>query len=97
MSEVSRATVSILAFASAPPHHRARGLLGWLSLEIGPLLLDGVGLRQTRDGRRLYLAFPTPTDRHGKRREVVRPRDAEARRAIEVAVLQALDMDGGVA
>ena len=97
MSEVSQAstTVSVLAFSSASLDHQLRGLLGWLSLQVGLLRLDSVGLRRTQDGHRLYLAFPAPTDRHGKRHEVVRPRDAAARRAIERQVLSALNLDGG--
>lgn len=87
--------IEILSFSSSSAEDQERGLLGWLSLAVGLLRLDGVGLRQTKDGTRLYLAFPTPTDRRGRQKEVVRPRDAAARRAIERQVLAALDFGGG--
>ena len=87
--------VEILSFSSASQSDQERGLLGWLSFIVGPLRLDGVALRKTEDGTRLYLAFPSPTDRRGRRREVVRPRDAAARREIEGKVLAALDLGGG--
>ena len=97
MSEVSQppAAVEILSFSSSSREDQERGLLGWLAITVGPLQLDGVALRQAQDGGRLYLAFPTPTDRHGKSREVVRPRNAAARREIECQVLAALDLGGG--
>ena len=87
--------VSILAFFSAPQEDQARGLLGWISITVGLLRLDDVGLRRTKDGRKLYLSFPTPTDRAGQRQEIVRPRDAAARRAIEREVFAAIGLGGG--
>ena len=87
--------IVILSFSSASQSDQKRGLLGWLSFTVGPLRLDGVALRKAEDGTRLYLAFPSPTDRRGRRREVVRPRDATARREIERQVFAALDFGGG--
>ena len=81
--------VSIVAFASAPNPERARGLLGWLTLEVdGLVLLDGVALRRTRGGG-LALSFPARTDHRGRRRFCVRPIDDAARQAIEEAVMRA--------
>ncbi len=88
---VEHPSILILSFTSASADEQERGLLGWLSLDIdGLLLLDGVALRRTRRGQ-LALSFPSPTDRRGRRREVVRPLNAQARRTIEAAVLGALD------
>ena len=85
--------MSVVAFTSAPPHKQERGLLGWLSLEIGPLLLDGVALRQTRRGRPT-LSFPVRRDRAGRDHAIVRPIDRTARAAIEREVLAALGLAG---
>jgi hypothetical protein len=91
-----RPRISILSFASAPAEDQERGLLGWLSLDVdGLLLLDGVVLRRTRQGR-LALSFPAPRDWRGRRKSRVRPLHDAARRAIEGAVLGALDGQEGV-
>lgn len=87
--------IVILSFSSASQEDQALGLLGWLSIAVGLLRLDDVALRQAQDGGRLYLAFPIPTDRRGKKHEVVRPRNAAARREIERQVLAAMDLGGG--
>jgi hypothetical protein len=62
------------------------GLLGYLSVQLGPLLLDGITLRQTAEGR-LTLSFPARTDRAGRRHSYVRPVDDAARQAIEREIL----------
>jgi hypothetical protein len=62
------------------------GLLGYLSVQLGPLLLDGITLRQTADGR-LTLSFPARTDRAGRKHSYVRPVDDAARKAIEREIL----------
>jgi len=85
--------VMIVTFTSAAVHELARGLVGWVSIQIGLLLVDGIAVRRSQNGR-LYLAFPSPTDRRGRRREVVRPLDTHARRVIEAAVLNALEAQG---
>lgn len=61
------------------------GLLGYLSIFYGSLVLDGVTVRRTESGR-LALSFPERRDRQGRRHSVVRPIDDEARRAIEAVV-----------
>jgi len=85
--------VSILSFASAGAADRARGLLGWLCLDLdGLLLLDGVTLRRTRAGR-LTLSFPARLDRAGQRHPFIRPLSDAARRAVEQQVFVALGLD----
>ncbi len=61
------------------------GLLGYLSLLYGDVIIDGVTVRRTADGR-IALSFPERRDRQGRRHAVVRPIDDAARRAIEAAV-----------
>ena len=62
------------------------GLLGYLSLFYGDLILDSIVLRRTADGR-LALAFPARTDRSGHRHPYFRPADDATRRAIERRIL----------
>jgi DNA-binding cell septation regulator SpoVG len=61
------------------------GLLGYLSLFYGSVVIDGVTLRRTAEGR-LALSFPERRDGKGRSHSVVRPIDDVARRAIEAAV-----------
>ena len=51
----------------------ATGLLGYLSVTYGSMVLDGIVLRRTVDGR-FALSFPARTDRSGRRH---RSSDAE--------------------
>jgi DNA-binding cell septation regulator SpoVG len=67
----------------------ARGLLAFVKIDFGPLVLDGVTLRKHGDGR-LGLSWPERTDRAGRRHPLVRPVDDAARREIEEAVLREL-------
>jgi DNA-binding cell septation regulator SpoVG len=62
------------------------GLLGYLSVTYGDLILDGIVLRRTEDGR-FALSFPARTDRAGRRHAIVRPADDDARREIEREIL----------
>lgn len=58
------------------------GLIGFLSLFVGDLVVDNVTLRRTLDGR-YTLSWPARTDKHGKKHSAVRPVDDEARKRIE--------------
>ena len=62
------------------------GLLGFVSVEVGPVLVDGLTLRRTSDGR-LALSYPARTDRAGRRHPYVRPRDDAARIEIEREII----------
>jgi hypothetical protein len=62
------------------------GLVGFISLFVGNLIVDGVTLRITRD-RRFVLSWPARTDRAGRRHSTVRPVDDEVRRRIEREIL----------
>lgn len=75
--------VSVAAFTPAPPLDVADGLLGWVDLEVGGLVvIHGVALRRSRRGG-LALSWPAKDDSQGNRRAVVRPLDDRARVAIE--------------
>ena len=65
------------------------GLLGFISIEYGPWIFDGVCLRRTADGR-FALSFPARTDRAGHRHSYIRPCDDAARKAIEGEILRQL-------
>jgi len=63
-----------------------KGLLGYVSVTYGALVLDGIVLRRTAEGR-FSLSFPARTDRSGKRHSYIRPADDQARQAIEADLL----------
>ena len=84
-------------FASASPLDVADGLLGWLDLSVGgAVVVHGVALRRTRNGRPA-LSFPARNDRRGNRRDVVRPVDDLMRRQIEHRVFEQLRAMGVLA
>jgi DNA-binding cell septation regulator SpoVG len=62
------------------------GLLGFISVFMGDVIVDGITVRKTADGR-ITLSFPERRDRLGRRHPIVRPVDDAARRAIEKAIL----------
>jgi DNA-binding cell septation regulator SpoVG len=64
------------------------GLLGFVSVYYGQLVIDGIVVRRTAEGR-LTLSFPERRDRHGGRHPYVRPVDDAARKEIEKAVFGA--------
>lgn len=79
----------VLAYVRASAHDEQRGLLGYLRVAYGSLLLDGITLRRTQHGRPA-LSFPARSDRSGKKHAMVRPVDELARTAIEREILQQL-------
>ncbi len=64
-------------------------MLGYLSVEYGSLVLDGIVLRKTTEGR-YALSFPARTDRAGRKHSFIRPAGNEAREAIESEILRQL-------
>ena len=94
---IDRPRITISSFTSAPRGLQETGLIGWLSIDIGGLILvDGVALRRTGIDGRLALSFPAPRDRQGRRRRDVRPLNDRARREIEAQVLAALAAGYGI-
>jgi len=87
----ARPSVSLLSFVSAPAALQESGLLGWLGLSVGDLvILDGIALRRSRAGE-LILSFPVRTDGRGRRSATVRPMDAGAAAYIVGQVLSAFE------
>jgi hypothetical protein len=85
----SKPALTKLRYVLAPSVDQRRGLLGWCSCRYGSLILDGISLRRTLDGR-LCLSFPARTDRKGRQHPIVRPVDDASRAAFEAAVFDAL-------
>ena len=84
--------VSNVRFVAAAEADRAAGLLGWARCRYGDLVLDGIAVRRTLDGR-YVLTFPSKKVR-GREWPYVRPIDDAARTAIERAVLSRLGFWG---
>ena len=65
------------------------GLLGYVSVFYGDLIVDGITLRRTSAGR-YALSFPQRTSLSGERHALVRPADTNARLAIEREIFRQL-------
>jgi hypothetical protein len=76
----------VLSWARASDEDVRAGMLGFVSVEYGNLVLDSIVLRRTTEGR-LALSFPARTDRGGRRHSYIRPIDDQARQEIERAIL----------
>lgn len=79
----------IASWTKATDDDAEHGLGGYLVVEYGSLVLDGITVRRTADGR-LALSFPARTDSHGHRHPLVRPVSSTAREAFERAVFKQL-------
>ncbi len=85
--------VTSLAFANASTSEVSSGLLGYVSCVVGDvLLLDGITLRRTRQGR-LTLSFPARRDSTGKQHPYIRPLNEAARRNIEDQIFAKLGIE----
>ena len=85
----SKPEVRVRSWVRASDQNVRDGLLGYLSVFYGALVLDGITLRMTAD-RRFVLSFPERTDRAGRRHAYIRPADDDARRVIEREILAQL-------
>ena len=72
------------------------GLLGFISLFYGDIVLDGLTVRRTADGR-LTISYPQRRDGKGRRHPIVRPVDDAARLRIERAIFGEATVAEGVA
>ncbi|MBZ0153296.1 MAG: hypothetical protein K8J09_17360 [Planctomycetes bacterium] len=79
-------TLLVRTWARGSDDDRRSGLLGFISAIYGNILLDGITLRRTADGR-FALSFPARTDRSGRRHAYFRPVDDDARKGIEAEIL----------
>ena len=84
--------IADIKFVAAEGDDRAAGLLAWISCVIDDtVLIDGITLRRTLDGR-LALSFPSRRDSSGRQHPIVRPLDDRARREIETQIFAALGL-----
>ena len=88
-------TIRIRTWVAGTDEDVRTGLLGYLAVTVGSLVLDGLTLRRTAAGT-FAISFPARTDRHGNRHPIVRPVNDDARRQIEAAILrQIVQANGG--
>ena len=93
-----RLMVKDVVFTAVQSDDQRRGLLGYVRCSFAnALVLDGIALRRTADGRSA-LSFPSRTDGQGRRHPLYRPIDDAARRQIERDIFAALGLqpEGGV-
>jgi len=64
------------------------GLLGYVSVFYGDLILDGLTIRRTTEGR-VTISYPQRRDGRGHGHAIIRPIDDDARLRIEKAILGA--------
>lgn len=83
---MSSQAVRIRKWTAGTDDDRRGGLLAYVQIEYGAVLID-VTARRTADGR-FVLSYPERKDGKGRRHSVVRPVDDEARKAIEAAVFR---------
>lgn len=83
---MTSSVIRIRTWVRASDADRLTGLLGYLSIDYGDLLLDGVVLRRTADGR-YALSWPARTDRAGRRHPYIRPESDYVRQEIERELL----------
>lgn len=86
--------ISIRKWTHGTPDDLRGGLLAYVQIEYGDVLID-VTARRTEAGR-FALSFPERRDSKGRRHSVVRPIDDSARLAIEAAVFRAAAEAQGV-
>ena len=82
-------TFRVRSWIKAGDADQRDGLVGFLSLSVGDLIVDNVTLRRTREGR-FALSWPARVDRHGVKHASIRPINDEARRRIEQQIFAEL-------
>ena len=91
----SREPIRVRTWVRGSDEDIRSGLLGYLSIFYGDLVLDGLTVRRTADGR-LTLSFPERRDARGRRHPYFRPLDDDARQRIEQAVFGEATVAEGV-
>jgi DNA-binding cell septation regulator SpoVG len=82
--------VTEIRFTPVPADVASAGLVGFLRFVLDRrYVIDGVGVRLTRDGRKT-LNFPSRRDRQGVEHHYFRPFNDRARREIEKQVFRVL-------
>jgi hypothetical protein len=75
-------TFRVRTWIRAGDDEQRDGLIGFLSLFVGDLIVDNVTLRRTLDGR-YALSWPARVDNHCKKHASVRPLNDQIRQRIE--------------
>ena len=92
MHDAREIKIDRIELVTAGPEAAESGFLGWIRCRLNrSLLLDGIALRRTRDGRP-SLSFPARRDGAGRQRFYLRPQDDEAREEIEYQIFVALGL-----
>ena len=81
--------IDIRSWKRASDDERRSGLIAYLTLLIGPVVVDGVTLRRFSSGQ-FGLSFPARVKASGQRFSIVWPADNERRLALEREVLRQL-------
>lgn len=89
------APISLRSWIAGSDDDVRGGLLGYVSIIFGDVVIDGLTVRRTAGGR-LTLSFPERRDRQGRRHPYVRPVDDDARRRIERAIFGEATVAEGV-
>ena len=82
-------TIRVRTWVKASESDIRTGLLGFLSVHYGDLVLDGLVLRRSADGRYL-ISFPARSDRSGRKHPYIRHADDEVRQRVERELLRQL-------
>lgn len=78
--------IRVRTWVAGSEHDVRTGLLGYLSVFYGSLILDGIVLRRTADGR-YALSFPARMDRAGRKHSYIQPASDAVRQEIEHELL----------
>jgi hypothetical protein len=85
---------TVAHFTPATPSEQRTGLLGYLRVRYGDLVLDGLTLRRTAAGR-LTVSYPARRDRKGGKHPYFAPADEEKRVEFERWFLEVCKRSGG--
>jgi hypothetical protein len=85
---------SQIGFTPASPREQRAGLLGYVRIRYGDLMLDGLTLRRTASGS-LSVSYPSRRDRQGERHPYFQPADPAKRADFEGWFLEVCKRSGG--
>jgi hypothetical protein len=78
-----------ITIAVAPSSHARVGLLGWATVHVNGLIVDGVAVRMTREGSLIVTLPARARGELGLRHPIVRIADPDHRRQFDDAVIGA--------